>query len=118
MGNHHGDEGEREREMEREREEEKRKKKQEGGRRKMVGVGVMGPTKSGTVGSDMRGEWERKRENGEKIKDMGVGKNERRKKMENEERNRKKIKKMGRKKKGKWELLWGWKREGEERENK
>ena len=32
---------------------------------------------------------------------MGVGKNERRKKMENEERNRKKIKKMGRKKKGK-----------------
>ena len=32
---------------------------------------------------------------------MGVGKNERRKKMENEERNRKKIKKMGRKRKDK-----------------
>ena len=59
MGNHHGDEEERERKGKREGKRERRrkmKKKQGDGRCKMVVVGVVGATGSGTADSDMRGE--------------------------------------------------------------
>ena len=117
--------GMREREMkggkERERERKKirkTKKKQGSDRRKMVVISVVETTDSGMTDSDMKGEWERKREKWGENKGWVWGKRKEERKMENDERNRNKRKKIGKKRKSKWELLGGWEREEEEIKNK